>query len=328
MADILSSFISQVKIGDNIYPVGSSLFGLSTSAANSADKVVNANNLTNDSFATLATGITVHIKFQNGNAAEAPITLKVGSTAAKPVINPGGELTWNDGAIITFTYDGTSWVMNGGKSIVDVSEGINDGEIVIGSTTVKPKNIADAAFYEVDTSITSGTTSGNLPTSQAVANYVDEITSNLTGVMHFKGALNSLPTATDATTFQAYDAGDVVLVDQKEYVYNKGATAAASEWILLGDEGSYALKSSTANIGSASGWNAGTVPTLGTDITADDITAWSANVPTTANVSNGTLVISAGTAASLTYTEKSIPNITSVGTAPSLTVTDTVVVKP
>ena len=71
-----------------------------------------------------------------------------------------------------------------------------------------------------------------------------------------------------------------------------------------------------------SAWNAGSVPTLGTAIPADDITAWNAGSVTTASVSNGVLIISEGTAPSLSYSAKSIPNVTSVGSAPSLTKSD------
>lgn len=62
----------------------------------------------------------------------------------------------------------------------------------------------------------------------------------------------------------------------------------------------------------------GTAPTLGTAIPADDITAWTTNVPTSFTVSGEKLSIITGTAASLSYTAKSIPNVTSVGTAPTL----------
>lgn len=62
----------------------------------------------------------------------------------------------------------------------------------------------------------------------------------------------------------------------------------------------------------------GSAPTLGTAIPVDDITAWTSNTPTSASVSNGVLTISTGSAASLSYTAKSIPNVTSVGSAPTL----------
>lgn len=69
-------------------------------------------------------------------------------------------------------------------------------------------------------------------------------------------------------------------------------------------------------------WSAGSKPTLGTAIKADDITAWSAGTVTTASVANGVLTISEGTAPSLSYTEKTIPNVTNVGSAPSMTKED------
>lgn len=108
----------------------------------------------------------------------------------------------------------------------------------------------------------------------------------------------------------------------------------------------------TTSVGSASGWSAGSVPTLGTAISADDITAWTTNTPTavtkktvvtsasgaTATYANGiatftngsfstgdSVTVTAGTAASLSYTSRSIPNVTNVGTAPSLTITSTTV---
>lgn len=69
-------------------------------------------------------------------------------------------------------------------------------------------------------------------------------------------------------------------------------------------------------------WNAGSTPTLGTAIPADDITAWNAGTLPSATVENGVLKLSFGTLPSLSYTEKSIPNVTSVGSVPSLTKSD------
>lgn len=62
----------------------------------------------------------------------------------------------------------------------------------------------------------------------------------------------------------------------------------------------------------------GSAPTLGTAIPADDITSWTTNTPTSFTVTGEKLTITSGTAASLSYTEKSIPNVTSVGSAPTL----------
>lgn len=62
----------------------------------------------------------------------------------------------------------------------------------------------------------------------------------------------------------------------------------------------------------------GSAPTLGTAIAADDITAWTTNTPTSFVVTGEKLSITTGTAASLNYTERSIPNVTSVGSVPTL----------
>ena len=44
------------------------------------------------------------------------------------------------------------------------------------------------------------------------------------------------------------------------------------------------LKYTTTSVGSASGWSAGSTPTLGTAISVDDITSWTTNTPTTPTV--------------------------------------------
>jgi len=171
----------------------------------------------------------------------------------------------------------------------------------------------------------------------ATKNYVDNIAQGLTDLtapMHFIGETPAQdaeghPILPDAqTSYENYVAGDVLLVGDKEYVYSKGNNAANSQWILLGDEGSYALKSSTTVIGSAGTLNAGTLPTLGDAITADDITDWKAGTASDATVNQGVLRLTNSTVPTLAYEARSVPNITSVGTLPSLTVTPTTVVVP
>lgn len=83
----------------------------------------------------------------------------------------------------------------------------------------------------------------------------------------------------------------------------------------------HTLTPSTASIGSASGWSAGSLPVLGEAISADDITSWNAGSATSLSYSKGILTITAGSKPSLGYASRSIPNVTSVGSLPSLTVT-------
>ena len=60
--------------------------------------------------------------------------------------------------------------------------------------------------------------------------------SGVTGAMHFKGVLTGKP-----SDLSSYEAGDVIVVDKKEYVcaVNEEGT---KEWHELGDEGSYLTK--------------------------------------------------------------------------------------
>lgn len=65
--------------------------------------------------------------------------------------------------------------------------------------------------------------------------------SGVTGAMHFKGVLTELP-----ADLSAYEAGDVIVVDKKEYVCAASGTDGAKEWHELGDEGSHLTKDDAA----------------------------------------------------------------------------------
>lgn len=83
---------------------------------------------------------------------------------------------------------------------------------------------------------------------------------------------------------------------------------------------------STATVIKTVSLSGGNTPTLGTAISADDIEAWDAGSVTTASVTNGVLTISTGTASSLSYTARSIPNVTAVGSKPTLSTTTQTVI--
>ena len=82
-------------------------------------------------------------------------------------------------------------------------------------------------------------TTNPVTTKAYVDTAITAATAGLTGAMHFKGKLDTLPAVTD------YVAGDVVIVGQKEYVLLDDT--ATKSWSLLGDEGSYAVKGSITN---------------------------------------------------------------------------------
>ena len=192
--------------------------------------------------------------------------------------------------------------------------------------------LGDAAEKDTVTNIVdSGANANNdndtVPTTGAVASYITTKTAGLTGAMHFKGEVQTLPDATASTTYNTYEAGDVILLGDKEYVYNKGVNATASAWILLGDEGSYALKTNTENViktatftpdvpgalttknttipnvtsaGSAAIFSVtsgvlsittGSAPTLGADITIKEVDTWTAGSAASLSTTTQTVVV-------------------------------------
>ena len=350
----MASYIGKVQIGatgDQVL-VGSTLYGVCSVAAATAAKEV-----TLPDFDAIMHGITVQVRFENGNSVTTGVTLKVGSTNPFPVT---GNCVCAADDVIAFTLSqtgsGTVWYAN--HSIL-VQEGTTDGTIKVAGEEVAVHGLGSAAYEDTSAFATAaqgqkadqampksgGTFTGPVildadPTSAmgaATKNYVDNIAQGLTDLtapMHFIGETPAQdaeghPILPDAqTSYENYVAGDVLLVGDKEYVYSKGNNAANSQWILLGDEGSYALKSSTASVGSASGWNAGALPELGDAIEADDITNWDAGSSSSAVVNQGVLRLTNSTVPTLQYQAKSVPNITNLGTLPSLTVTPTTVVVP
>lgn len=113
-----NGFIGQVNIGNDQHLIGSTLFATSSTLGDNGAKVAE---LQSSAVYTTTTGITIHVKFDHGNTitSGSSLTLKVGNDSAHPIVNPNGALTWNDNSIISFTYDGTNWVIN--SSGIDAS---------------------------------------------------------------------------------------------------------------------------------------------------------------------------------------------------------------
>lgn len=350
----MSSYIGKVQVesGEPIL-IGSTLYGVCSSSAAATSKTV-----TLSSFDTLVKGITIHVRFVYGNTVTTGMTLAVGSTSAQTIV---GNCVCNANDIVAFTYweeeiNSTltkTWYVN---SNIVAAEGSSNGQIQINGQNISVHGLDSAAYSSTSDFATAaqGTLADNaMPKSGgtftgavsgpavsdsspsgtlATIDYVQSKTaglSGLTGAMHFKGTTTTAVTdggsenpTVNGTEITIKEAGDVVLYSNKEFVWN------GSSWELLGDEGSYALKTNTASVGAASGWNAGATPTLGTAIDADDITNWSAGSASSAIVESGVLKITNSVVPTLDYTAKTVPNVTNVGSTPSLTVTPTTVVVP
>lgn len=104
-------YVKEIVAGGSTHLVEPILYGTCAAAANE-NKTVALSNF------ELVTGVTIHVKFTNGNT-KAGATLNVNSKGAKPIVKYDGAPigtddmnSWTSGAVVTFTYDGTSWVMN------------------------------------------------------------------------------------------------------------------------------------------------------------------------------------------------------------------------
>ena len=114
-----------------------------------------------------------------------------------------------------------------------------EGEIDTLQSTVG-EHTTDIAALEANVG-TLQTTVGNA--ESGLVKDVNDLKSQIggvTGALHFKGVVAELPV--DLST---YNEGDVILVGNKEYVCND--EDGTKSWVELGDEGSYALKTTTIN---------------------------------------------------------------------------------
>lgn len=311
----MASYIGKVQIANGSSSttalVGSTLYGICGTAANVAIKDITAEtngtstpitgDYVNTSYDNPIRGSTIHIKFIHGNTVTTGASLLVGTlTNAFNVI---GNFTCPANTIISFTLDeNQNWVVNDNVDTnteyvfkTPYNAATNQ---VVGTADIGTAAEKDTVNSLVDADHT--TTNNNIPTATAVVNYVLDKTaglSGLTGAMHFKGAVAAVP-----PTSGSYESGDVVLgPNNKEYVYN------GTDWIELGDEGSYVLQTSqtTDTIDEVTSWNDGTLPQL----TVTDTAVSNVSVTTT------------GVAAALTTTEVSVPNVTQAGTATTASVT-------
>lgn len=135
--------------------------------------------------------------------------------------------------------------------IVDVEHG-GTGKNTLEYDSVLVGNGTGAVLTKpIDSTLTSN---NNLATNRAIVNYIDNATAGLTGAMHFIGEAtveitnNSIVNPRiDGYNFSKAQGGDVILFNAAEYVWT------GTNWRLLGDEGSYAVRGSITNIDIADG---------------------------------------------------------------------------
>ena len=126
------------------------------------------------------------------------------------------------------------------KAIVDsVTENLNNKVDKVAGKGLSTNDYDEAAVAEVAKIKNKAETSVVKGIDTRVTELEGKI-SGVTGAMHFKGVLAELP-----SDLSSYAAGDVVVVDKKEYVCAEN-TEGAKEWHELGDEGSHLTKDEAA----------------------------------------------------------------------------------
>lgn len=151
------SYVGKIAAGGSTHPVGSMLYGTCSTSASSAAKAVVC-----PSFDSLDTGVTIHVKFTNQNTAASP-TLNVNNTGAKPITgmlsDSGSSSTsqttpnWAEGSVVSFTYDGTDWIMNDAYGRLSSYQAVTESELNAGTSTddriVTPKVIHDYVLAQM-----------------------------------------------------------------------------------------------------------------------------------------------------------------------------------
>ena len=324
----MSSYIGAVDVNGEQVLIGSTLYGIcSTTADTPAKRIVLS------SFDALIQGVTVHIKFISGNTINSNVTLEFfpddnnSSTHLTAEVAVVGNCFCEANGVLAFTYEEIGnnkyWRVN---NAVNVTEGNVDGAINVNGQTVNIHGLGSAAYTNSGAYATSDHTHSQyapinnptftgtvtLPGAPSTSNeaatkqYVDTKTQGLDGLssaMIFKGVLDSTEGNVvtnggnespyiNGTQLTSKTAGDVVLYGQQEYVWN------GSSWQLFGDEGSYALKTSTGTASKVNSFTANTLPTL-------TVTPTDTSLVTVTDGNN---------AAALTTTTYTVPNVTQAGT--------------
>ena len=137
----MSKYIGQVQLGNNQNEralIGSTLFGICDTAANTAAKIVQL-----AAFDALTPGVTVYVRFVNGNTVASNVTLTVGGTSAHTV---SGSCLCAANDVLSFTYDD---LVSNGTTYTHASNDSGrfwrtDG-VVVQAASASPNNVGSSA---------------------------------------------------------------------------------------------------------------------------------------------------------------------------------------
>lgn len=313
----MAKVIGKVNLNSLNYNIASTAYATCSTAAGTAAKVAYIEGAEATDGFTVVTGITVHVRFANTNTAANP-TLSVNGSSATAIMKYGttkvgnSEATsWYAGSVVSFTYDGTYWIMNDRqKEDVDSNQKVKAGSVTFGSSDtvnfVSGSSNLTVTGNASDDTITIGLT-GTLPSSM-IPGSVDEIIEG-----YFNTDDGKFYQTKNNTTYSNEITGEtgkiyVDLSTNKTYRWSGSAFVEISASLALGTTDSTAAKgnhthkiaSHTHKLTGASYTPAGSVTVTPNTTTINSITA-------------------VGSLPSLTITEATASKITawSAGSAPT-----------
>ena len=308
----MAKVIGKVNLNSLNYNIASTAYATCGTAAATAAKVAYIEGTEATDGFTVVTGITVHVRFANTNTAANP-TLSVNGSPATAIMKYGttkvgnSEATsWYAGSVVSFTYDGTYWIMNDRqKEDTNSNQTVKAGSVTFGSSDAVnfvsgSDNLTVTGNASNDTITISLT--GTLPSSM-IPGSVDEI---IEGYYYNSKFYQESTYTTEITG----ESGKIYvdLSTNKTYRWSGSAFVEISASLALGTTASTAAKgnhihklaSHTHTLTGASYTPAGSVTVTPNTTTVNSITA-------------------VGTLPSLTITETTTSKITgwSAGSAPT-----------
>ena len=143
-----------------------------------------------------------------------------------------GKVTFGEDATVDFIA---------GDNIILTPDGTKDTFTIAGKSWAS--EIADAKKAGTDAaSAVDALAKGQVKTNTTDITTLKNQIGGLSGAMHFEGKKDKIP------TMGSFENGDVIIVGKKEYVYDSSIGSTIEEhWVELGDESSYALKTTKIN---------------------------------------------------------------------------------
>ena len=194
MASKVSGIIEQIQPGGSNgtkYAIASTAYGYCTTSANEPAKTVDMTDF------KLIEGVTIHVKFKEKNSASSP-TLNVNGTGAKNIVQYGTTAAstadetsgWYAGAVVSFTYDGASWVRDQGfntnvdtKVTQTISSTENADYRILLSGTADDTTRAEGARKDTDFKYNPSTNTITIGTGTLSATAYSGTAANVTGTV-------------------------------------------------------------------------------------------------------------------------------------------------